>query len=491
MYYYLFLFLASLTLLALCWALWENTGSIAFPFGLTIIYFWTLHGAWSIVTDLLGNDSHKHYHYLYDKVFPVHLDEYYAWALGLYWAFMVVVALTVLRYARPARWPRQNPRPLVLSHDRIIVACGLAALFSLWIMRESLGSAIQSGESGYAVTRSVTGDLGWFRIHQILNRLALIPPAIGFATLMAGGQGRYLTGEKCLRHYACYPLLLGFMFCFCVVLGNKNELVLALFSGCLFYVANSTRPKTWRLAASGIALLAGVGFIDYARGLSINQIASNVSLGEVAHSLSRLADSNEAFAAHISLYGVMYYDIPLTYGSSIYSFVMSVVPRAIWPDRPYDVYWYYANGISATEGQGYSIHHAAGWYLNFGIPGVFLGALLLGRVWAALYNVLIHHATRPGATWWRVFCSVGFFTFTASLPTLIRGGPEAYKSVLVESFFLPMAVLVWSQSPLRGRIQSNFNELRHRSDRVGSFAARAAARNRPKLPLSYTPTLKQ
>ena len=241
------------------------------------------------------------------------------------------------------------------------------------------------------------------------------------------------------------------MFCFCVVLGNKNELALALFSGCLFYVVNSTRPRTRQLATCGVVLFACVGFIDYARALSIDEIASYVSFGEVANSLTRLAESNEAYAAHMSLYGVMYYDIPSTYGSSIYSFPMSVVPRALWPDRPDDIYWHCANGVAATEGQGYSIHHATGWYLNFGVPGIVVGACLLGRVWAALYNNVVRGALRPGTTWWRMFCIVGFFTFTANLPSLIRGGPEGYKGVLVDAFLVPVAILMVSRAQHRAR----------------------------------------
>src|SRR3972149_7049067 len=116
------------------------------------------------------------------------------------------------------------------------------------------------------------------------------------------------------------------------------------------------------------------------------------------------------------------------------------------PSRPDSIYWYYANGVATVEGQGYTIHHAAGWYLNFGFPGVILGACLLGRVWAALYNNVARGALRQDATAWRMFCIVGFFTFTANLPTLIRLGPEGYKGILVDSFIAPMSILLLSRS---------------------------------------------
>ena len=481
MYYYTFLSVAVIVAIVLARLLWHRTNSIAFPFGIAVLYFWSLHGAWAIVTDQLGGDSQKHYHYLFEKMFPVYLDEYYTWTLALYAVFILCVGITALLSVHPVRLPIENPRLLILSHDRILLVGGMAAFLSYRIMQKSLGSAIDSGVSAYVVTRATT-DIGWFHIHQVLNRIALIPTAIGFAVLMAGGSCRCLGGDRSFRHYFGYAAVLGFTFCFCVVLGNKNELAFALFTGSLFYLFNSTRPAKWRFAALGIALLACVGFIDYARGLAVDDLASNVSFGEVAFSLVRLANSNEAFAAHMSLYGAMSHDLPLTYGSSIYSFIASAIPRMFWPDRPDDIYWYYANGVGAVQGQGYSIHHAAGWYLNFGIFGIVLGGVLMGRIWAAMYNAAVRFAHRRGPTWRRIFCIVGFFTFTANLPTLIRVGPEGYKSVLVDCLFIPVAVLTLAHTGERNRQQSRLAVPSYSLNRIRQSLPASAAPLRPKSP---------
>jgi len=460
MLYYISLTAVVIVLIVLMAILWYRTKSIGFLFGFTALYFWSLHGAWSIVTDQLGGNSQKHYHYLYEKLFPVYLDEHYAYALALYSAFILITGLAVLFWIRPKKLITDNLNPVIISHDAIILIGALAAAASFFIMRESLASALAAGGSGYLVTRTSTDDLGLFRIHQVMNRIALVPPSIGLATLLAGGRCRFLAGAGRLRHLIGYATLLGFMFCFCLVLGNKNELALALFSAGLFYSVNSTRPKTWQLATSGIVLLACVGFIDYARALSIDEITSNVSLGEVANSLTRLADSNEAFGSHMSLYGALQFEVPLTYGSSISSFLLSAVPRFFWPDRPDDIYMHYANGVAATEGQGYSIHHATGWYLNFGVIGVIVGACLLGRVWAALYNNSVDGALRRKSDWWRMFCIVGFFTFTANLPSLVRTGPEGYKGILIDSFIVPCAILILARAQTRTRFEPAPSQLR-------------------------------
>lgn len=474
MYYFSFLTVALLLVLALCWALWTRARSIGFLLGIGVLYYWSLYGAWTIVADGQEGASGRRYHYLYEKVFPIFLDEHYAWTLALYLTFILITGLGALFWSTRARLPSTNLRPVVVSHNRIIIVGALAAFASFWIMRDLLVSALQSGSSGYFLTRSTASEhLGWFRIHQVLNRVALVPSSIGLATLLSGGRRRLLTGAASLRTLVAYAGLFGAMFCFCTVLGNKNELAFALFAGCLFYITNSTRPRTFQLLACGVVLLACIGFIDYARRFSVDNIASNASVSELFSSLARLAESNEAYAAHMSLYGIFSHDVPLTYGSSIYNFVASLIPRVVWPDRPPDIYWHYANEVAVVEGQGYSIHHAAGWYLNYGVPGVVLGACVLGRLWAALHNNVVRAAMGRGARVWRIFCAVGFFTFTANFPSLVRTGPEGYKGVLIGSVIVPVAVLTLSRvGP-------------HQLRRRASIGARRLGRMRP----SPAPTL--
>jgi hypothetical protein len=252
-------------------------------------------------------------------------------------------------------------------------------------------------------------------------------------------------------------------------LGNKNELALALFSGCFLYFANSTRPRTRLLALIGVMLLACVGFIDFARSFSLDEISDSISIGEIAYSLVRIATSNEAFAAHMSMYGVLSYHAPLTYGSSVYIFVASAIPRMFWPDRPESVYLHYERSVGLVpiaEGQGYTVHHATGWYLNFGIPGVVMGALLLGWVWASLYNNVARGALRRDASAIRMFYIIGFVTFSANLPTLIRSGPEGYKGILVDSLFIPIVVLLLSRS--RRSMQQSAVVIQGRCPRPGT-----------------------
>jgi hypothetical protein len=145
--------------------------------------------------------------------------------------------------------------------------------------------------------------------------------------------------------------------------------------------------------------------------------------------------SNEMFAAHFSMYGAIKYHVPLTYGKSVLSLVVSLVPRFILPDRPQDVYEHYANAVKANPDQGYTIHHATAWYINFWYFGVLAGAFILGWLWAWFYRIFCHPSGR--SRFFTIVSVFGICAFSAGIPVLIRSGLEAYKVMAFELILLP------------------------------------------------------
>ena len=97
--------------------------------------------------------------------------------------------------------------------------------------------------------------------------------------------------------------------------------------------------------------------------------------------------------------------------------------------------------MGAIQNQGYSLHHATGWYLNFGYLGVALGAMVMGLVWAYCLNA---HRKIAGGPSFRLFARVAPWLFAACLPPLIRAGPEGYKGFLIEGLLIPLGVLAFS-----------------------------------------------
>src|SRR5712691_6316118 len=251
MQYFVLLTAATAAIAGLAWTLYRRRGDIGLLLGTAVLYYWSLYGAWYIVIDKTGGFSGKNYHYLEYKLFPVALDNDYLKTLIMYAGFIIVVQLTLLA-ALSRRRARVIPR-LVLRHEPILLIGCLAGVASFFIIEDKLSAAWALNTSAYWYTRAETDQ--WYTLHQVLNRVALIPAAIGLATLMAGNRSRYFVNAAPRYAFPVYLALFVGMGAFTFVLGNKNEVFVGLLSGFLAYVA-SVRRVNW----AKVALILLVGF---------------------------------------------------------------------------------------------------------------------------------------------------------------------------------------------------------------------------------------
>ncbi len=435
---------ATVVIAVLTLALYRKRRDVGFLVGIAALYYWTLYGAWYIVIDKMGGLSGKRYQYLEYKLFPISLDRNYMLTLVLYSGFIILVQLTVLITLK--RDKRIEIPRLVMRHEPILIIAAVAGLASLYIIKDKLSEAWALNTSAYLYTRRQTDE--WFTLHQVLNRVAMLPSAIGFATLAAGDRSRYFVNVVRRYTWAGYIALFIGMGAFTFVLGNKNEGFTALLTGVLAYLGSVRRPSFVKTA---LLMVAGMWFlyaVDFFRGTPISEMrdALNQRVEDATDLASFVTSSNEAYAAHFSLYGVLANGAEPRFGYSIYSLACSVIPRVLWPDRPADIYNYYADSVGAIQNQGYSVHHATGWYLNFGYSGIALGALVMGLVWA--YGINAHQRIRPksGLTF-RLFATIAPWVFVACLPPLIRAGPEGYKGYIVEGLMIPILTLAFACRP--------------------------------------------
>ena len=448
MEYFAMLGVSTVIIAVLAWTLYRRRGDVGILVGTVALYYWSLLGAWSIIIDKTGGFSGKHYYYLEYKLFPVSLDSHYMLALGLYAGFIVMAQLTLL-----AALSRQRPRPiprLILRHDPILAAGFLAGLGSYYLIRDKLSAAWALNTSAYWYTRSQTDQ--WFTLHQVLNRVALLAPAIGFAALLAGRNSRYFLSIRRRYTLPAYLLLFLGMGIFTFVLGNKNEVLEALVAGTLAYLASVRKPNLLKVSLTVAAGLWFLYAIDFFRAVPIAGMRAALSqrLEQATGVANFVTSSNEAFAAHFSMYGVLAAGVPPKFGYSLYALVCSIIPRIVWPNRPLDIYFYYSEQVGAVQNQGYSLHHATGWYLNFGIAGVALGGIVLGLVWAYCLNA--HQRIRAGSGLvFRIFATVAPWLFAAYLPPLVRAGPEGYKGFLIEAVLIPVGTLLLACRPKQAR----------------------------------------
>lgn len=171
---------------------------------------------------------------------------------------------------------------------------------------------------------------------------------------------------------------------------------------------------------------------------------NNLSLTQkILHSITSIVFSNELFAGHFSLYGILKNKIKPKIGLSFKAVLELLKPKSSRNPDVLDSYRYYAKELNFPEGQGFTINHISAWYLNFSYFGVLIGSTILSFLIFMLYTK--QQNTTCGTKellWLLALCSV-----VAFCAMLVRSGPEAYKSLIVEAIIIPVLIYycaIWS-----------------------------------------------
>lgn len=452
--FFLLLSILVSSLMGVAYWIWRRTRTISFPLGLFVLYFWSFHGAWAVVHDLLTGSVSGRYHYLFERMFPVHLDSYYLKTLILYWLFVMAVAMTVVLFVRPSsRALRQPGGVLRIRHSLLLVISIMALIGSAFIIRGQLLEVAMANRSGYDLTSQGGDVVPLFSLHQSLNRLSVMPLAIGIPLLFSRSSSRYLVAESTLTLRIAYILIVAAVFAYGFLLGNKAELFAAMLSGVVIYVLNSDTPNYRGMILGALLMFGGIAIIDYIRTVPVGDVLDGrIDSERLVKAPLEILSSNEAYATHFSMYGVLYHRLPHTYGKGIVSAAAAFVPRVVWRDRPPLTYKYYADQLGLPETQGFTLHHATGWYINFGSTGVLIGGALLGGVWVLLFRRI----QMGGAL--AIVGLIGFAFVTGGFADFVRAGIASYKSLVLYNVVFPLLVVrlasradTWWGLPLRSQ----------------------------------------
>lgn len=159
---------------------------------------------------------------------------------------------------------------------------------------------------------------------------------------------------------------------------------------------------------------------------------------KVMHSITSIVFSNELFAGHFSLYGILKYDVKPKFGLSFNALFEMLKPKSKRSKKVIDSYAYYAQELNFPDGQGFTINHISGWYLNFWYFGVFIGGAFIAFILLGSYSMVRNATTGvKELIWLIILCSVSAFS-----AMLVRGGPEAFKSLVVETIIVPTVIFL-------------------------------------------------
>jgi hypothetical protein len=419
-----------------------------------------LLGSWFIIFDELTGQAGKnfglHYYHFAKLMFPVHADTIYLLTLSYYACFIIIIQLSILFFAKSKSNTGENEIiPININHFLLISACVISAIISFLLVWREILTAAKFHQSIYVITRHRPSK--FFTIHQLLNEISVIALYIGLISAISGSNSKFIYGDNRKTILILYIIAVALIEFYLLLLGNKREILFGGILAVIFYFNNirsrvNLKVLSLFLFIIILPLIFNDGFRSYSptfltNYFDVSDIETPVFEKEIVYTEFTIKNSsiaflfsNEMFCSHFSMYGVLSKNIPLTYGSSLVSFFASLIPHDLWPGRPETIYDYYFKEINAEPGQGYTIHHSTGWYLNFGIWGIILGAMIFGFFWSWLYN-RFRSLSKVRNNFLKILFMLGISAFTAQIPTLIRTGPEGYKVMIFEALLLPALII--------------------------------------------------
>ena len=472
-FYYFLLVLVTGLICYKAYQIWARDYDFTIPIVVFFMLYFSIGGAYIYPIDqyfnFAGASIGLHYLPIFQKLFEVNFDWNYIISVGTYLLFILVflqaylfgISKGILHLKLFQMKGKQVNYRFLVNPYVVFTFTLFFVLLSFYTLRDEIFYAISNQKSIYLITRANTNRL--YTIHQLANSFSVLIPfiAFSFVILKSNRFNIYVKNNSLSVGLILFSCILSALYI--VLLGNRRE-VLSGIVICLLICLNSYKQINY--GRLGVMLSICIVFFlanDFFRStaipkflnesLNMEQKSNFVLVPKIQteadkidaiyqskQAITSFLFSNELFYAHFSMYGVLDKKVPLTYGSSFLYLGTSLVPRILYADRPKDIYAHYASEVKATEGQIYTIHHAAGWYLNFGFIGVIIGAVLL----ASLF-VLAFHLNRSTVQ----FSSAGMallkfllpFLLTAQIVTFITAGPEAYKALILEGVVIPVVLL--------------------------------------------------
>lgn len=439
--------------------LYRRTRSVGLPIGLALVYYWTFAGAWFFIGDqAIGFQGYRiglGYYYLMEKMFPFVLNGNYLLALCAYSLF--AAGLFAALFLLVPKVQDRSIAQVALDHRYILLGGTLCLLFSVLSAVPLIQEAWQTGRPYYLVMHEDTGRMATLRAWA--DRGASLCYVFGYAILLGSGHPRsYFDDRPTPWQRRAYPFAIVLMGIYLSLLGDRHTLFTVLILAVVYLFDRLRREGLKRAARLVLLLLVMLAFGGWIRGFTPQGTRAPLdrtpfSLKAIAH-VPRQQDGlfrktgnvvlgNEMFCAHFSMFGVLERGVRPETGISFTYLATLTSPLIRTGVPPTGVYDLYAREARLTPGQGYTINHATGWYLNFGWIGLVLGGLFMGGAWGAMLRTSArvdeHYPARLAAIMLPYF-------FVAYIPPVIRSGPEAYWGMFMEGLVMPMTILALSAS---------------------------------------------
>ncbi len=267
---------------------------------------------------------------------------------------------------------------VILRRIAIIVFC--LGLLNLSILSQQFGGIKNVILMGYNVTEI-------FAQNPMISMSINMMFASSFLLLSAYSIAR--------RKQNLFLSILTFAFCSIIltIMGRRSELVIFTGSYIIFYALSIKDIKFKQIIPIVIAGFIFLNILGLARNSDYDDIESFIEVS--TQRIDGLEDNQDGGIFYTLIHGqfaIPYETLPILmkyhnnylYGATITDMFTQWIPRSIYPDKDYGIaVWYYHEFYdpNAPSNEGRQFFFLSEGYLNFGIIGIFIWAILWGFFW--------------------------------------------------------------------------------------------------------------
>ncbi|WP_165725313.1 O-antigen polymerase [Pseudoalteromonas sp. SA25] len=396
----------------------KKTGTFSLAIPIWVMVLWLFKGGIDFsIASISGGDLRYE-----NELFPVNVDIDYLLSYLIYFLYFTAYCLICFIYSLTSTkvtYTNITERTGIIESRCFILFTLMMVCIYIYYGYQMYQQALGSGLSVYHYSRFNGGTTK--SLMTLTSWIALTSCIIGI--VITTKKSKFI-----------FSSLLVFIFVNSMILGNRHILL----SGLLFYFVlildsqDFDYKKLVKFLLVFIVLLSSVMSIYVVREAQEGSF-SDIDGSKVTQGVLDSLSSSEFIYSHMSMYGVIANDVDVKPGQSLLFLVSATLPRVLSNSREDDIYTYYIENVSPNPFKGFTIANPTGWYLNFGLIGVFLGGIALSCTCCLLHYSCYHY--KGGKS---LFFLLLFSLFLSdSIGFMRSGGPEPFRAVFLIKSFIP------------------------------------------------------
>ena len=436
----LLIILLFLAYVYLNFGLWKKTKSFSILILQGIVYLYTFHGYLLLYLGGKIGYVYSKISYFYGYPYYANFDSYFY--LSLFYQLIFAVLFLGIIYLLSCKIGKGMRSQEIARIDfrNIILLTAIILIINIYLWRAEFLGFILNGNISYFSFKGVGGASLWYAFSKIsLDFLSMI---LFFSIFVIFGVNRRFRERKFPSSSylsALIFVLLGISLLFFFSVGDRLSLAIGVFFSfsLLLFDRNVDRKTGLKILFFLLMIFFLINSIRLIRTDVARESLGDTKIEIIKSYLLDLVITGESHPT-FSLNAILKGEVDSFRGGSLKHALFIFIPNFVVKERPLSGYNFMVEQLELDNYTGWGVHYSADWYMNFGVLGIIIGAILLGLIFGGTYRLALR-----SEKWKFIFAGM-----IAILPLFFRNdGIAGFKNLVYYGILGLIVYFVCYKSP--------------------------------------------